>query len=466
MASSTVSLNLVWCVFLISSAASPSLYGRASTSLRTFSIFLPYFLVISLSAPAIPRRPRFLGFHDVQTRVARRAHHGAHRRVQTGGVEIDKLDFRDVLDLLFGYLADLVAIRLRRTLGDSRGAQQQHGSRRSLEDEGEGAVRVHGDQDGENHAVRFLRGLRVELLAKIHDVQPVRAERGADRRRRRGFARGQLQLDRRGYFLWRHFFLPLTQFLDAREIQFHRSRASKNCYRNLQTTVIVVDFLDGAVEIRKRTIHYAHLLVALIHHLGLRPVRRNVHPIDDGVHFRFRQRRRRSGRADETGHPRRIAHDVPGIFVQIHFHQHVPRIRHPRRNHFFAAAHFHHIFHGDQHAPDLVLQIESGHTALQALLHLLFKARVGVNDVPLHRHRSRIPSEAKLMKNVLHSMLHAQVDQPEKDTEEENRGDNHARCRNNVLARGPGHLFQLHASFLKKLAKSLHRPGDFVGQLG
>src|SRR4029079_16331725 len=46
-----------------------------------------------------------------------------------------------------------------------------------------------------NDAAVFLRGLRVEGLAELHDVDPVLAERGADRRCRVGLSAGDLQLD-------------------------------------------------------------------------------------------------------------------------------------------------------------------------------------------------------------------------------------------------------------------------------
>src|SRR5580700_4844648 len=199
MASSTVSLNLVWCVFLISSLASASLYGRASTFLRAFSMCLPAFFIAS--APRDLVAPELLGFHDFQTHVARRTHHGAHRGVQICGVEIDQLDLGNLLHLLFGDFANFVAIWFRRALYDTRRAQQQDRSRRRLQNEREGAVRINGYQHGENHSVRLLGRLGVELLAKIHDVQAMRTQRRAHRRSRRRFACRQLQFDRRLYFL-------------------------------------------------------------------------------------------------------------------------------------------------------------------------------------------------------------------------------------------------------------------------
>src|SRR5882762_7786949 len=174
MASSTVSLNFVWCVFFRSSAASTSLYGRASTFLRAFSTCFPDFFLIPATS-AISGAPELLGFHDFQAHVACRSHHRAHRGVQIGGVEIDELDLCNFLDLLLRHFADFVAVRLRGTLGDVRCALQQDRCRRRLQDESKSAIGVDRHKHGENHPVWFLRGLRVELLAEIHDVQAVRA---------------------------------------------------------------------------------------------------------------------------------------------------------------------------------------------------------------------------------------------------------------------------------------------------
>src|ERR1700756_4988733 len=112
MASSTVSLNFVWCVFLISSVASESLYGRASTFLRAFSTFLPDFFIAFLVAQKSLR-------YDFQAHVSRRAHHRAHRRFNIRGVQIDQLHLGDFFDLFLRHFADFVAIRLCRALHDS-----------------------------------------------------------------------------------------------------------------------------------------------------------------------------------------------------------------------------------------------------------------------------------------------------------------------------------------------------------
>ena len=108
-------------------------------------------------------------------------------------VQVRHLLLGDVLDLLGRHRAHLVAVGLGRSLGEVGDLLQQHRRRRRLGDEGVAAVRVDRDDDRNDQAV-VLRGLRVEVLAEIHDVHAVRTERGPDRRRGRGLARVDLQL--------------------------------------------------------------------------------------------------------------------------------------------------------------------------------------------------------------------------------------------------------------------------------
>ena len=60
---------------------------------------------------------------------------------------------------------------------------------------------VHRDHDGHRHAPLDALRLRVELLAELHDVDALLAERRSDRRTRIRLARRHLQLDVALYFL-------------------------------------------------------------------------------------------------------------------------------------------------------------------------------------------------------------------------------------------------------------------------
>src|SRR5579884_415573 len=134
---------------------------------------------------------------------------GALDRIDGGldieAVEIGHLDPGDLLHLLQSDAADLVLIRLGRALGEIDGAFHQDGDGRRLGDEGEGSVGEDGDHHGDDQTFLVLAaGLRVEGLAELHDVDALRAERGADRGRGRRLARRNLQLYDCVYFL-RHF---------------------------------------------------------------------------------------------------------------------------------------------------------------------------------------------------------------------------------------------------------------------
>src|SRR5690606_18679836 len=67
-------------------------------------------------------------------------------------------------------------------------------------DEGEGAVAVDGDLDGDDHPRLTLRP-GVELLAELHDVDAVLTQRRPDRGRGVRRTCGNLELDETGDFL-------------------------------------------------------------------------------------------------------------------------------------------------------------------------------------------------------------------------------------------------------------------------
>src|SRR5690606_844868 len=136
-----------------------------------------------------------------QTHRTGGARDGAHRRVQIGRGQVGLLRLGDVLELGAGDLAHLLGVRALGAGGDAGGLLQQHRGRRALGHEGEGAVRVRGDDHGGRQTRLELGGRRVERLAELHDVQAALAQRGADRRRGVGLPGLHLQLDVTDYFL-------------------------------------------------------------------------------------------------------------------------------------------------------------------------------------------------------------------------------------------------------------------------
>src|SRR5690348_11637610 len=148
---------------------------------------------------------------NFDSHIARRAHHRTHRRFYICGVQVGQLRLRDLFHLLLRHLRHLVAVWFRRSLHDSRCALQQHGSRRRLQNKSECAIAVDCHQHGKDHPIRLFLRLRIVLLAEIHDVHAVRTQRRAHGRRRRRFARRQLQLDHCLNFLC-HFPLSPARF--------------------------------------------------------------------------------------------------------------------------------------------------------------------------------------------------------------------------------------------------------------
>src|SRR5215472_9603088 len=122
-----------------------------------------------------------------------------------GRVQVGHLGLRDVADLRLGDRADLGLVRLGAALVHARGLLDQLGGRRRLGDEGERPVLVDRDLDRDDVASLALRR-GVVLLDEVHDVDAVRAQRGADRRSRGGLGGRQLHLDDGDELLpsWRH----------------------------------------------------------------------------------------------------------------------------------------------------------------------------------------------------------------------------------------------------------------------
>src|ERR1700674_2233466 len=183
----------------------------------------------------------------------------------------------------------------------------------------------------------------------------------------------------------------LRHLFHLHKIKFHRRRAAENRDGNFQRVAVGVHVVDDARKIRERPFDDAHLLVALEHQLRLGPVRGGGHAVQNVFHFDFGKRRGRLARTDESSDARRVADDVPGVVVHVHFHQDVAGIQHARGSDFLAAANFQHILGRNHHPADFILQPEGRHAALKALLHLLLKSRIGVDDVPLLFHIQRIP---------------------------------------------------------------------------
>src|SRR3954469_703807 len=157
---------------------------------------------IARAAPSSVHRAQCRSVPDGDPHAARSAGDDLLGGVDVIGVEVRHLALGDLANLRPADRGNLRRVRLARALLDAGRLEDQSRGRRSLGDEGERAVLVDGDLDRYDVAALLLR-CGVVLLAELHDVDAVLAERGPDRRRRRRGTGLDLQLDESGDLLLR-----------------------------------------------------------------------------------------------------------------------------------------------------------------------------------------------------------------------------------------------------------------------
>ena len=156
----------------------------------------------------------FIGKVAVSTLVARGWQVKAMmRRPRASSVDVVLADMQDEFSLRAALDSVDVVVHLAAAKADEpdsdsvnvEGARrlvaacQEVGCRRCLHHEGEGTILVDRNHD-RNDTVAFLLGLGIELLAKLHNIDPVLTERRANGRSRIGFPSWNLQLDERRNF--------------------------------------------------------------------------------------------------------------------------------------------------------------------------------------------------------------------------------------------------------------------------
>ena len=152
------------------------------------------------------------------------------------------------------------------TLLDARGLTDQERRRRRLGDEGERAVLEDRDL-GRDHEPALVLGRGVVRLAEVHDVDAVRAERGADRRRRRGLPGLDLDLDTvaASFFLAIELRRPCSRLElgDLAELELDRGLPTEDVDEHLELRAVDVDLGDRTVEVGERAGDDADLLALL-----------------------------------------------------------------------------------------------------------------------------------------------------------------------------------------------------------
>src|SRR5205085_424901 len=106
---------------------------------------------------------------------------------------------------------------------------------------------------------------------------------------------------------------------------------------------------------------------------------------EDVLDLATRERSGLGAAADEPGHARRVAHDVPGIVVETHSDEEVAGEDLLLHDDLAAVLELDDVFHRDDDFEDAVFHCHRTHAAREVLLHLVLVTGVRVDDIPTAR---------------------------------------------------------------------------------
>src|SRR3990167_2368478 len=180
--------------------------------------------------------------------------------------------------------------------------------------------------------------------------------------------------------------------LDLTELELDRGRASENENRHAQATLVVIDFLDGAVEVVEGAVADADQFAGLEQHLRAGLVDAVLHAAKDDVRLGVLDRQRTLARStDEAHHLRGFLDEVPALvvdarnaaaLVRLDLDQHVTREELALGLALLSGTHFHHFFGRHKHLAEPVLHFGARYARIERALHLVLEARVGVYHIP------------------------------------------------------------------------------------
>src|SRR6266545_549837 len=205
---------------------------------------------------------------DLYAHATRGALDHLHRRFDRRRVQVGHLGLGDLLHRGAADLPHLLLVRFARALLDAGLFADEIRGRRALGHEGVRAVLEHRHDRG-HHRPGERSGSLVVLLDELTHVDAVRAERGADGRRRRGLAGLDLHLDD-GLDLLRH--VLLHQLLDLQEVELDRRLAAEDRHQDLDLVALGIHFVDDAVQVGEGTVGHADRLALRERDLVLRGV--------------------------------------------------------------------------------------------------------------------------------------------------------------------------------------------------
>jgi hypothetical protein len=167
-----------------------------------------------------------------------------------------------------------------------------------------------------------------------------------------------------------------------------RGCPAEDRHRDLDPRFLLVDLLDDAVERGERSVGDAHLLADLEGDRRLRPLDPLLDLAHDPRRLVLADRRRAAAAAEKAGDLGGVLDEVPGRVVEVHLDQHIAGKEFALGTDLGAALDLDDLLGRHQ---DLLEAL--GHALLLGLLadrgrHLLLKAGVDVDHVPVARHAS------------------------------------------------------------------------------
>lgn len=168
--------------------------------------------------------------------------------------------------------------------------------------------------------------------------------------------------------------------LNLEEVELDWSLATEHAHKHLDLAALFIHFAHLPFEVLERTIDNNDSIVRCEIYLVLHGVYR--HTLHERVVLTLGERYRLGAAADEAGHARRVAHDVPRLIVHDHLYEHVSRIDAFFFGHALAAFDTDLLLGRYNHVKYLVLHTERLDALTQVACYRVLVARVGVDGVP------------------------------------------------------------------------------------
>src|SRR5690606_10660294 len=157
--------------------------------------------------------------------------------------------------------------------------------------------------------------------------------------------------------------------LHLTELEFDRGGTTKNQYRHAQAALLVIDFLDDAVEIVERAFGDANHLARFDQDLRLRLVDAILDAAPDRISL---------GILDQV--PRLVVDaQGPVFFSRFDLHEHITREELAFAAALLATAHFDDFLGRHQDVAELVLHRGTRDTLLERARNLILESGIGVN---------------------------------------------------------------------------------------